>query len=166
MTRYLLLLAFLPLPVLADAALIDRYRAPVDACYAQAQTADDLEPCKGRLSADCINDLPNGGTTLDIAQCLHAEHAYWDEWLNREYAVAINLMRETDQFHRDTSPRHAVGEERLRAAQRAWIAFRDADCLSRLSIWAGGSFRNIVYPGCLSERTFERVQDLIRLREH
>lgn len=166
MKRLLFAFAVLSSPALADNPLVDQFRAPVDACYAQAHRADDLETCYGRLNSDCVNAMPDGGTTLDVSQCLQAETVYWDERLNLEYSVTMGRVRESDAYHRTNSPQYAVGEDRLRTAQRAWIAFRDADCQSRLSRWAGGSIGQIIYPGCLAERTFERVQDLIRLREN
>lgn len=166
MTRLFFILAFLPSAALAENPLVDRYRASSDTCYAQVHRADDLETCKDLLLADCVNSQPQGETTMGMSQCLQAAAAYWDEWLNREYDVTMARMRESDDYHRANSPQYAVGEERLRTAQRAWIAFRDADCQSRLSVYAEGSLGRIVYPGCLSERTFERVQDLIQLREN
>jgi uncharacterized protein YecT (DUF1311 family) len=163
--RLILVLALLPWPALAD-AVVDQYRGPVDACYAQANRSENLDACYGLLTAACVNAAPQGETTLGMSQCLQAELAYWDEWLNREYGVTMAQMRERDTYHRANSPQYAVGEDLLRAAQRAWVVFRDADCQSRHSVWAEGSIGQIIYPSCLAERTFERVQDLIRLREN
>jgi uncharacterized protein YecT (DUF1311 family) len=48
---------------------------------------------------------------------------------------------------------------RLRAAQRAWLAFRDADCASRQDEdW--GTLSRITANACVLRRTVERTIDL------
>jgi uncharacterized protein YecT (DUF1311 family) len=51
------------------------------------------------------------------------------------------------------------GRERLRATQRAWIAFRDLECESRVGA-RGGSFRKALIPMCLEAVTDERTRAL------
>lgn len=51
----------------------------------------------------------------------------------------------------------------LVAAQRAWIAFRDAECKFAASGVQGGSAYPTIYSTCLAELTQKRVDDFKRL---
>ncbi|MGB3541973.1 lysozyme inhibitor LprI family protein [Rubrivirga sp.] len=54
-------------------------------------------------------------------------------------------------------------EERIRTAQRAWVAFRDAHCDVASSDYEGGSMRPMVYGLCMAEVTVQRT---IQLRSY
>lgn len=69
-----------------------------------------------------------------------------DQALNRVYA---RIMAEA-------SPE---GRQRVRAAQRAWIAFRDLDCAARAGS-RGGSFYPASLSLCLEAATDERTKVL------
>lgn len=73
------------------------------AVSALAQTA---EPNKG-----CDSSV-----TIEMVDCLNAKAAFWDKRLNAAYPKALNAAASQQR-------------EQLRKAQRAWIAFRDANCL-------------------------------------
>jgi uncharacterized protein YecT (DUF1311 family) len=51
----------------------------------------------------------------------------------------------------------------LIAAQRAWIAFRDAECKFRASGVQGGSAYPMIYSQCLADLTKSRAGDFKRL---
>lgn len=164
--KRLLALLLLPLPALAETApqdvLTARYRAQTDACTQAAERPSLIEPCYDLLTAACIAGEADGQTTQGMAQCIQAEHRYWDEALNREYqAVRADLVRSdaADQ------PEYAHRADRLRDAQRAWIAFRDAQCALDYSLWGNGSMRLLSGASCQARRTFDRVRDLIALRD-
>ncbi|MFM4877940.1 lysozyme inhibitor LprI family protein [Aeromonas caviae] len=50
--------------------------------------------------------------------------------------------------------------ERLRTAQRAWIAFRDAQCRYEAGVYEGGSMAPMVHSSCLTQLTEARTKDL------
>jgi uncharacterized protein YecT (DUF1311 family) len=54
----------------------------------------------------------------------------------------------------------AGAEKPLIAAERAWIAFRDAECAFSASNSKGGSIYPMVYSGCLEKLTRTRIADL------
>ncbi|MGH6725457.1 MAG: lysozyme inhibitor LprI family protein [Pseudolabrys sp.] len=56
------------------------------------------------------------GNTYEIVECLKAQTAQWDKRLNAAYRQAL----------KDAQPKQ---REQLRAAQRLWIKYRDANCL-------------------------------------
>jgi uncharacterized protein YecT (DUF1311 family) len=51
-------------------------------------------------------------------------------------------------------------EARLRAAQRAWIAFRDAECEAQAAFFEGGSAQPMVRNGCLESLTLARTGEI------
>jgi len=56
------------------------------------------------------------GSTYEMVECLKAKTAQWDKRLNAAYQQALKAAQ----------PKQA---EQLRAAQRLWIQYRDANCL-------------------------------------
>jgi uncharacterized protein YecT (DUF1311 family) len=57
-----------------------------------------------------------GGNTFEMVECLKAQTAQWDKRMTIAYQQAIN----------DAGSKQ---REQLRAAQRLWIQYRDANCL-------------------------------------
>lgn len=56
-----------------------------------------------------------------------------------------------------------VGKEKLRNAQRAWLAFRDAQAELHSDVMRGGSGARLIYVGTQTSMTEQRVKEL---REH
>lgn len=56
------------------------------------------------------------GNTFQMVECLKARTAQWDKRMNIAYQQAL----------KDAAARQ---QEQLRAAQRLWIQYRDANCL-------------------------------------
>ena len=54
----------------------------------------------------------------------------------------------------------ADGKRLLQAAQRAWIAFRDAECAHSTAASAGGSIHAMEVSQCLTRLTNDRVKQL------
>lgn len=105
-----------------------------------------LADCIGVASNIC-QEQPEGASTIGILDCLSREAAWWDDLLNSHYQ---DLLAASD-------PGPADG---LRKAQRAWIAFRDADCAFRYGMWGEGSIRSIAGASCTLDHTARRAIDL------
>ena len=56
------------------------------------------------------------GNTYQMVECLKAKTAQWDKRMNNAYQQAV----------KDAVPQQ---HDQLRAAQRLWIQYRDANCL-------------------------------------
>ncbi|PIE15203.1 MAG: hypothetical protein CSA68_07585 [Rhodobacterales bacterium] len=163
--RALACLAFLATPAVAEDDLLVRYRGAIDACYQQASESQAVLACQSRLAAPCMEQEPDGSSTHGMVACIHAETLFWDEKLNAEYRVTMRMMREQDSADRAARPELAQREERLRAAQRAWLTYRDASCAFDDILWGEGSMRKIAKVSCLSSMTAGRTVDLISIRE-
>lgn len=80
-----------------------------------------------------------GSTTPEIEQCLAADLTRADTELNRYYVAAVTrLSRE----------RETATLAKLRASERAWIAYRDAECGAVYEWWGQGTIRGAMMLGC------------------
>lgn len=79
--------------------------------------------CAEAARTEAVHERP---AFIDLT-CWHREGGAWDRLLNEAYTRQLASARETD---RGPKPDEDVpsGVAALRAAQRAWIVFRDAEC--------------------------------------
>ncbi len=108
----------------------------------------DLGACLG------LDDAPKTIKTNGFGHprdCAAIERQIWDGWLNRWYGEALKKI-----------PAPAV--DKLKAAQRAWIAWRDAGCAvdGDLHPWPLGDDNEQT---CLMEETASRALDLRDMAE-
>ncbi len=125
----------------------------VDACLASTPTGAIDPSCLGEASNACQKATQGGETTIGISECIQAETRAWDVLLNREYKA-------TRQAHAGDQ----VVLDQLLAAQRAWIAFRDAECALAYALWRDGSIRVIVAANCMMVQTARRTIELRDMR--
>ncbi|MEM7090514.1 MAG: lysozyme inhibitor LprI family protein [Pseudomonadota bacterium] len=107
--------------------------------------------CIGTFSNACIE---SSGTydSMTVAQCRDVETQGWDAVLNTAYTSL-----QADLSAPEMLP---IAAEALKDAQRAWITFRDAECLSRGNLTTGtGHFEDGAE--CLLRVTATRALDLI-----
>jgi uncharacterized protein YecT (DUF1311 family) len=83
-----------------------------------------------------------GDTQMEMNSCAASDYSRADKDLN---AAWRELPKSTE----------------LVAAQRAWIAYRDAECSFRRAQFEGGSIAPLIYSTCLSELTKQRTKILI-----
>lgn len=97
-----------------------------------------------------------GGVTVEMRACISEEHGRQDAVLNTNYRALMRLL---------PPERQAA----LRAAQRAWIAFREAECAYTASADMEGTLGPVIIDSCWMGFTTERAtglgQDLARERE-
>jgi uncharacterized protein YecT (DUF1311 family) len=100
------------------------------------------------------------GSPYALSACLERAWQAADRDLNAAYRQAqahIDRACEADAACR-TDWRAS-----LQRAQRAWIAYRDADCRELVGYeWRGGTGAGPATLSCLRDRTAERAQDLAR----
>lgn len=105
---------------------------------------------------DCVNQP----TQLDMTMCAHMDWQAADAELNLVYTDAIAAMQDSDAAY---LPQGATEEDRLRAAQRAWVAFRDANCDVAGSQMRDGSGEPMLVNICLHQMTLDRTAELATL---
>jgi uncharacterized protein YecT (DUF1311 family) len=96
------------------------------------------------LADDCPDQSQNG-----LNQCADAAYKRADGALNGVYKEVTRRLK-------DDPPTTKL----LVVAQKAWIAFRDAECTFSSAANAGGSIYPMVYAGCLQHLTEARTKRL------
>jgi len=96
-----------------------------------------------------LPDAPckNAVVTVESANCLYDAWKKQDAELNRVYGKIIKKLDGDDL-------------EKLRASQRLWVQFRDANCEAARSVYDGGTAVGPVFNGCLETMTRHRVEEL------
>jgi uncharacterized protein YecT (DUF1311 family) len=88
-------------------------------CFERTAPTDLAPPCLGQMSTACVTQ--DGRDILEVASCIDGETAEWDVLLNVTYRDLLDHLR------RDAVEGEGV-DHALVDAQRAWIAYRDAEC--------------------------------------
>ena len=126
----------------------------VRACYDSTPIGVTFPDCLGSASDQC--QLQDGGsTTIGMTDCIMSENAAWDGLLNEAY----QSLRAT-WADREEGAGGLSGDElnaSLRDAQRAWIAFRDAECNLQYDRYRSGTIRSVVGANCLMVMTASRA---------
>ena len=98
------------------------------------------------LLQEALKDCDKNQMTMNM--CASHRYSAADKTLNQQYR---QLMAQQD----------AVGKQRLRDAQRAWISFRDKDCLANTGLREeSGSIWPLLHYSCLERHTSQRSEDL------
>jgi uncharacterized protein YecT (DUF1311 family) len=113
--------------------------------------------CGVRAHAEQI-DCSDAKSTVEMNYCADKDYQAADLALNAAYRDAIeqiksrNLEEPYDAGHFETA---------MRGAQRAWVAYRDADCKDLTAQeWSGGSGTSSAVLGCMTEKTILRTKEL------
>ena len=75
--------------------------------------------------------------------------------------------RLNDIYKKLTAKLDAVAKKKLLTAQRAWIAYKEADCKFSADEMRDGSYEKVILMGCLAGKTKERadaLQDSLEFR--
>jgi len=106
---------------------------------------------------DCDTDAPQ----QVLNQCLAEAFTGADAELNRVWKPAYAEMQRVDRDTGETGYAAA-----LLASQRAWIAYRDAQCVAESWQMRGGSGEAMLLSGCKLRLTRERVEFLRGIGEN
>mgnify|MGYP002622176764 CR=1 FL=1 len=155
--RVLLALGLVALAFPAAAEGLKFSPRAVETCLEQGGWRD----CIGTAANACMEETEGGYTTPGMAGCLDAEREYWDGELNAAYG---ELRARAQQFDADPPieglPPRPSSVDALRDMQRAWIAFRDAECGFRYTYWREGTIRSLFFGSCMLDLTARRAIDL------
>jgi uncharacterized protein YecT (DUF1311 family) len=101
-------------------------------------------------------------TQQDMNICQQQVWAEADARLNGVYAETIAILQQSDAEYAPDGPSE---EDRLRNAQRAWVAFRDANCDAAGYPMRGGSAEPLLVYGCMHQMTEARIEELTLLTQ-
>ena len=101
--------------------------------------------CLGIVAA--VNNVSHAQTQSEMNQSANVDYKKADAELNKSYRDVFNKL-------------DASGKTDLKAAQNAWIKYRDLDCKFQSGGAAGGSVQAMVVAGCLTGKTIARTKEL------
>jgi uncharacterized protein YecT (DUF1311 family) len=101
----------------------------------------------GAQTLDCKNAM----TQSDMNMCAGQDAKKADAALNTTYQLVMKRLS-------------VPAKARLRDAQRAWLAFRDKECLFESSGADGGSVSPMIHLNCFAAVTSERTKALAAFR--
>ena len=94
-------------------------------------------------------DCDNAQDQATMTHCAAQEAKTADAELNKDYKEIVARLAD------DTA-----GLQKLKAAQRAWVAFRDAECAFQESGVDGGSVAPMINQNCITSLTEDRIAQL------
>jgi uncharacterized protein YecT (DUF1311 family) len=103
-------------------------------------------------------DCANATSTYEMNFCANKDFEKADAELNKVYKQALAHVEKNAG-----SPPYdrKAWEAALRASQRTWVAFRDADCKDLTAMeWQGGTGGTSAEMGCMTQLTTARTKDL------
>ncbi len=107
----------------------------------------------------CANPI----TQMAMNECAQAALQRADAAMTREWQESYARMKRMDAA--DTSRGGGFGYAAAALnSQRAWLKFRDAQCVLVAGTYAGGSMQPMVRANCLERLTTERAKQLRDLR--
>lgn len=111
------------------------------------------------LLALSAEDPDCSGTTLQMVRCASRVFDGAATELDRAWSGIVRALGEEDRRFAD--PLSPTRVEAARAAQEAWLRYRDAQCTAEADNEArGGSVYPLHYISCRTRMTRERVQQL------
>jgi uncharacterized protein YecT (DUF1311 family) len=110
---------------------------PLLLCWAAAQAAP---------SSKC----DDSASQTDMTLCAENNYKAADAMLNKTYRDLLQALPDESR------------KAKLKAAQRAWVVFRDAQCTYHSSEMEGGSAEPLLFAGCAATETALRINYLAR----
>lgn len=151
----LLAIVALAHPVVAAEPEVTADAAALRACVDGAE--NDPRSCIETIVTPCLDTLADSGRGIN--GCYDREASAWDRLLNENYRVALKDAQSDDVDAGETGGEPGAAAA-LKTAQRAWIAFRDAECGRLYARNMEGTIRFTVHAACQNRLTAERAIDL------
>jgi uncharacterized protein YecT (DUF1311 family) len=110
-------------------------------------------------------DCDNQRYQVEMNYCARQAYERADAAMNVQWKLTVAAMRERDRHidrKYDSQPTH---DATLLASQRAWLTYRDQQCLNESFAARGGSMAPMLHSGCMERLTKARTAELKALVE-
>lgn len=133
--------------------------AQLENCLAATADSAARIACAGRPAASCEAFWAGRDPTRDRVTvrlgCLDAEQQLWEARLTEAYEAVLDKV----------AAARPAEVERIREAERAWIAFRDARCRAEVTLYGHGTGGALAEPECRLTETARQVALLLDWQE-
>lgn len=108
-------------------------------------------------SSHRAEDTPQKGpcdaaaTQLDLNQCYGQQFKNADAHLNKIYSSLVKQLQ---------SVKNGTAVQKLQAAEKAWIRYRDLHCEAARFEFEGGSMSPMVWAQCMAMTTQHRIEEI------
>ena len=96
----------------------------------------------------------------EMTMCAARDYQVADKELNKQWPKTLAVMKEKDRYPQPAYDKGPSYSAALLASQRAWLAYRDAQCLADGYSARGGTMQPMLVYGCKARLTDERVGQL------
>ena len=90
-------------------------------------------------------------TQLDLNQCYGEQFKNADAHLNKIYSSLVKQLQ---------SVKNETAVQKLQAAEKAWIRYRDLHCEAARFEFEGGSMSPMVWAQCMAVTTQHRIEEI------
>lgn len=128
-----------------------------------AETVEGIKSDAAKIEKALDKCMADAVSNAEMGECSSKKFHSADALLNRVYKAQVAVLKKQIQEEKGEGPLGQFGEEtlkRLVKAQRAWIAFRDAECDLAGTDMLFGSGESLVISSCLAETTLTRATKL------
>lgn len=108
-------------------------------------------------------DCQDPSNQMEMTFCAHEDFVDADALMNAQWALTSAEMKLRDEGFDPSWDDRPGYFETLLDAQRAWLAYRDAHCLSEGYAARGGSMEPMLVSGCKAHLTRLRTAELEQL---
>jgi uncharacterized protein YecT (DUF1311 family) len=110
-------------------------------------------------SAPVVEAWPcdNATTTVDMVSCAEREFRKHDADMSRSYGELVQRAKAVNMTEKGYGPPPL---DALQQSQRAWLAFRDADCHWKSTSFYGGTGQAVIAANCRAVMTRDRATEL------
>ena len=106
----------------------------------------------------------SSGVQAELNACAQRDFEAADRRLNAQWRITLAKLRAEDRGNGRDGFGPPTADVLLKS-QRAWLAFRDAQCDLMSQEARGGSMQPMLYAGCRAKLTDERTQSLKQVIE-
>ena len=128
-------------------------------------TVTTLTAQKAQKPADLKRPCNEAKTQMELNQCAGEQYRKADARLNAVYRKVLEFMQKdlSDAQNEKDADQIKYNQEaitKLRAAEKAWIAYRDLHCDAARHQNEGGSMSPMIWAFCMEQTTSDRVEEL------
>ncbi|WP_315761086.1 lysozyme inhibitor LprI family protein [Sphingomonas sp. Y38-1Y] len=116
------------------------------------------------LAAALAQQCGASGNQAELNACAASDYQQADKAMNAQWRVTLAKLRANDRENGDDGFGPPTAELLLKS-QRAWLAYRDAECKLASQEARGGSMQPMLQSGCLARLTEARTMALKELIE-